>query len=93
MSAYAKLLIELRESVELLRVAETAEERATVADMQQAILRALDRPARLSSQALRRHVERTLAQLSGTPPRQRARIVCERLGMSKSRYYEIQKSA
>jgi hypothetical protein len=88
--AYQLAIAELRRCSAALARGPTAEERLRLLALHDQALRTLEqarrRPATDARLARLAHLQRTLADM---PAGDRRRAICERLGISRSRYYEL----
>lgn len=93
-SPYSAALESLRRIQRGLSVAASSEERQYLLELHEQTLQLLEsstKQRRLSTRALAARVGEIESKLSDRSPAERGAIARERLGISKSRYYEIRK--
>lgn len=93
-SAYQLAIAELRRCSAALANAPTPDERARLLVLNDQAIRTLERLAaasgrRPATEVLLSRLARLLRSLAYMPPGDRRRAICERLGISRSRYYEL----
>ncbi|MBX5462980.1 MAG: hypothetical protein IRZ28_18065 [Steroidobacteraceae bacterium] len=86
---YQTALCALRRILAALETAETEERKRLVAIANETLATLEGKPRRLSTEALARRVAQLEAQLADREPGARRSVICERLGLSRSRYYEL----
>jgi hypothetical protein len=93
-SPYLEALKKLRECSEALGENVSNDERARLlAGIEETLQLLEERPRRLSTRALVTRVSKLERELIDRPAGERAEIIQHRLGISRSRYYEIRKLA
>jgi hypothetical protein len=92
-SPYRTALETLRRCQQGLAADATAEERNRLLALHESALRVLENAGqyRLSTQVLIVRIARLQLQLADRSPSERAVAICERLGLSRSRFYELRK--
>lgn len=92
MSAYAAALLAVRRAVAAIDAATSTEERAAARAVLEDALALIEASAdrrRLTTKALAARIAVLETQLVDRDPGERARAICTRLGIGRSRYYEL----
>lgn len=94
LSAYQTAIATLRRCQEGMARDPSAEERRTLLQLHEEALQLLEQCGRqrMRTAALTDRVAVLEDQLRSLSPGERARIICERLGLSRSRYYQLKGS-